>query len=178
MKHLRLSIIALMAIGLAACGGNTQPTSTVTVTATPTPTMMAPYFTDLELEGLDLFAELVPKLEHILETENDAVDYGASTGSLAGIRRRVNHYVDDYSALQRIYNKSNGGDRYGGELAHLETLFEKAAEHIRRAGVILGRIVYDEGGSPTVAGEQLYYADQDMKKLIAELMDLQSKMEI
>lgn len=170
MKYI-LIIIAL-ALGISACGSTKIVETTVTVTPTPTPTY-SPYFTDNELEGLETFGDLIPELEHILKTEKAALKYGAKTGNISGVIDRADHYANDYQEMNRNYNKTNGGDYYGGKLSRLENLFESAGNHTRRFGRgILTAISGGTNAQAETAGEQLYYAERDLEKLKTEYEDL------
>ena len=161
-------IITVAALSLTACGAGTKTVTVIeTVTATPNPSP-TPYFTDLELEGLAFFQDMVPDLKHILNTENSALDYGVRTGDLTGVINKADHYSSDFKELNRNYVKTNYGGYYGGRLSHLEKLFEGTLEHVRKFGLGIVNVATG-GGNASVTGTQSALADTDMEKAEAEL---------
>jgi hypothetical protein len=173
-----LTFCDIVAIG---CGGTTvvEKTVTKTVTASPSPTP-TPVFSETESDGIAMIESLLPDLEHIFSTSVKAENYGARTGDLMGTINKLSHALDDYEKFTETYNNSNGGEFYGGKVAHLEGLFEDAASHVKKFIGGLIRILDTPGNLDSAAlnaGTQQYRAEtgiEDVKEELEKLTGLQT----
>jgi len=168
-----LSFCDIVAIG---CGGTTvvKQTVTKTVTASPSPSP-TPVFSALESDGIATIESLLPDLQHIYDTIVKAETYGARTGDLLGTIKHLRHAMNDWDTFSTAYNNTNGGEFYGGKVAHLEALFEDTGAHVKKFMGGLVRILGASGNLDSAAlnaGTQQYRAETGLEDTRQELEKL------
>jgi hypothetical protein len=84
--------------------------------------------TSTEQTQLAFFVEHAPQMRSLVEDTNAVLDSGTTDASY--VAAEMGPIADSYSELAEEYNATNGGNLVGGQLAHLESLWESCASDI------------------------------------------------
>ena len=184
MKGYFSAIAAVFVLMIGGCGMDVTKTVTVveTVTTTPSPTASAspsvapsPVLSEEDLAGIADFKVMFVSLKHVLALEVKAMEDAGRTGNINQFIRNGTRYKDAWVRFEREYSRSNGGDYYGGKLTRLEDRFEDAAEHVRKFGVALVRVVTNgNDASVNNAAQQRVWAETGIDKVGFELERLEA----
>jgi len=181
-----LFVIAMVVYAgtISGCGVDVTKTVTVveTVTATPSPIASAepsvapsPVLSEEDLAGIADFKVMFVSLKHVLALEVKAMEDAGRTGNINQFIRNGTRYKDAWVRFEREYSRSNGGDYYGGKLTRLEDRFEDAAEHVRKFGVALVRVITNgNDASINNAAQQRVWAETGVDKVGFELERLEA----
>lgn len=168
---------------ISGCG-NFEVTKTVTKTVTATPSAQptpsatpTPYLSADEATGLAELTALFIDLRHIYRSEVATMNYGINNGSFTGVVNRAEDWSKDWTKFRRDYNRSNGGELYGGKLSRLENLIENTGEHVRLYGRGLMQVAVNPDISDAAinrAGRHSAYAERGIARIAAEIERLEA----
>jgi len=110
-------VVLMVVVGVAVSGGGSSS------------------LTSTERMQLTFFVEHAPQMRALVEDTQAALDSGNTDATY--VVAAMSPITDSYAQLAEEYNATNGGTLAGGELAHLESLWESCASDVGTAATTI-----------------------------------------